>query len=54
MGDQVKTLEPMVFNNTMSYGNYFRLPGKDPYTIAVLIRKPGATRAIETKFGFQQ
>jgi cytochrome c5 len=54
MGDQVKTLEPMVFNNTMSYGNYFQLPGKDPYTIAVLIRKPGATRAIETKFGFQQ
>ena len=54
MGDQVKTLEPMVFNNTVSYGNYFRLPGRAPYTIAVLIRKPGATRAIETTFGFRR
>jgi cytochrome c5 len=54
MGDQVKTLEPMVFNNTVSYGNYFRLPGKDPYTIAVLIRKQGVSRAIETKFGFRR
>jgi cytochrome c5 len=54
MGDQVKTLEPMVFNNTVSYGNYLRLPGKYPYTIAVLIRKPGASRAIETKFSFRQ
>lgn len=53
MGDQVKTLEPMVFNNTVSYGNYFRLPGKEPHTIAVLIRKAGATRAIETKFSFR-
>jgi hypothetical protein len=43
-----------VFNNTLSYGNYFRLPGRDAYTIAVLIRKPGATSAIETKFGFRQ
>ena len=54
MGDQVKTLEPMTFNNTVSYGNYFQLPGNYPYTITVLIRKPGATRAIETKFGFRQ
>ena len=54
MGSQVKTLEPMAFNNTVSYGNYFQLPGKEPYTIAVLIRKPGATNAIETKFGFRR
>jgi hypothetical protein len=53
MGDQVRTLEPMVFNNTVSYGNYFRLPGKNAYTIAVLIRKSGDWRAIETKFGFR-
>jgi cytochrome c5 len=54
MGEQIKTLEPMAFNNIVSYGNYFRLPGKYPYTIAVQIRKPGATRAIDTKFGFRQ
>ena len=52
--EQVKALEPMVVNDTVSYGNYFRLPMKDPYTIAVLIRMPGAARPIETKFGFQR
>lgn len=54
MGDQVKPLELMAFSNAVSYGNYFRFPGKDPYTIAVLIRKSGVARAIETKFGFRQ
>lgn len=53
-GNQVKTLEPMVLNNTVSFGNYFRLPSKDPYTIAVAIRLPGAPRPVETKFDFQQ
>jgi len=54
MGNQAKALEPMVFNGTLSYGNYFELPGKEPYTITVVIRKPGASNAIETKFGFQR
>lgn len=54
MGGQVKFLEPMVLNNTVSYGNYFHLPGKDPYTITVRIRRPGVTHAIETRFGFWQ
>ena len=52
-GDQVKTLEPIVFNNVMSYGNYVRLIGQDRHTIAVLIRKPGEYRAIQTKFEFR-
>ncbi len=54
MGNQVKTLEPMVLNNSASYGNYFRLTGKDAFTIAVLIRKPGATSAIETQFTYRR
>jgi cytochrome c5 len=54
MGDQVKTLEPMVINNTLSYGNFVRLPGRNPHTIAVLIRKPGDVQAVQTKFAFQQ
>lgn len=53
IGDQAKTLEAMEFNNTVSYGNYFQLPGKYPYMIVVQIRKPGANQAIETKFGFR-
>lgn len=54
MGDQVKRLEPMAFDNSLSYGNYFRLPGRNPYTIAVVIRPPGAARPIETTFNFRQ
>jgi cytochrome c5 len=53
-GDQVKVLEPMVMNNNMSYGNYVRLAGHDLHTIAVLIRKPGDYRAIQTKFEFRE
>jgi hypothetical protein len=53
-GDQVKMLEPMVFNNVTSYGNYFRLSGKEPKTIAVVIRKSGDPKALETKFEFRQ
>lgn len=54
MGDQVKTLEPMVVNDTVSYGNYFRLPGSNPYSIAVLIRKAGEPNAVQTRFAFRQ
>ena len=54
MGDQVKTLEPMLLNKTPSYGNYFRLPGNVPYTVAVRIHKQGDSRALETTFHFQQ
>jgi cytochrome c5 len=52
---EVKVLEPMVLNDTVSFGNYVRLPSaKDPYTIAVAIRLPGEPRPVETKFAFQR
>ena len=52
---EVKVLEPMVLNDTVSFGNYLRLPAnKDPHTIAVAIRLPGEPRPVETKFAFQQ
>ncbi|MGE5168828.1 MAG: c-type cytochrome [Rudaea sp.] len=53
-GTQRKPLELMVLNQTVSYGNYFRMPGKQPYTIDVLIRAAGAARPIETRFDFQR
>lgn len=52
IGEQLKTIEPMAFNNAVSYGNYFQLPGQYPHTINVLIRKAGAARATETRFTF--
>jgi len=54
LGEQVKTLDPIAANNTVSYGNYFQLPGQYPHTILVLIRKAGASRTLETRFGFRQ
>ncbi len=54
IGEQIKTVEPMAFNNSVSYGNYFQLPGQYPHTIIVLIRKAGASRASETRFAFRQ
>jgi hypothetical protein len=53
MGAVTKKLELVTLNNMKSYGNYFRLPGKDPYAITVKIRRPGMSRAIEARFTFK-
>ena len=50
MGGETKKLELMAANNAISYGNYFRIPGKDAYTVIVRIRRPDIPRTIETKF----
>jgi hypothetical protein len=44
----------MVLGNTLSYGNYIRLPSKNAYTIDVSIRRVGAARPITTAFAFQK
>jgi cytochrome c5 len=50
---ETKRLEPMVINNTVSYGNYFRMPGMDPYTVTVKIRRPDTSRTIEAEFDYK-
>ena len=52
-GSEAKKLEPMAIRNTLTYGNYFRMSGKDPYTITVQVRRPGVSQAIEAKFDFK-
>ena len=47
-----RTLEPMPFGATMSYGNYFRMLGRNPYRITVTVTRPGAG-AVETQFEFR-
>lgn len=54
MTGETKKLEAASINNTVSYGNYFQMPGKDPYAVTLQIRKPGAARAIEARFDFKQ
>ena len=53
MTGETKKLEAATINNGVSYGNYFQMPGKDPYTVTLQIRKPGAA-AVEAKFDFRQ
>jgi len=53
MGGETKALDPMVFNETISYGNYFRMPGKDPYRITVHITKPDVARSVSAEFKFK-
>jgi hypothetical protein len=53
MGGETKNLELVALNNIRSYGNYFRMPGKDPYAITVKIRRPGTSRTIEARFNFK-
>ena len=53
MGGETKKLNLMAINNATSYGNYFRMPGKEPCTITVQIRRPGMSRSIEAKFDFK-
>jgi hypothetical protein len=50
MGGVTKKLNLIAINNATSYGNYFRMPGKEPCTITVQIRRPGMARTIEAKF----
>ena len=50
MNGETRKLEPATINNSVSYGNYFQMPGKDPYTVTLKIRKPGAAMALETRF----
>ena len=50
MTGETKALEPATVDSAFSYGNYFQMPGKDPYTLTLKIRKPGAPAPIEAKF----
>jgi cytochrome c5 len=53
MGGETKKLELVALNNMKSYGNYYRMPSKDPYAITVKIRRPGTSRTIEARFNFK-
>jgi cytochrome c5 len=54
MGGETKKLEPIKFNKSTSYGNYFRMPNRQTYAITVRIRRPGASQAIETQFDYKR
>lgn len=47
-----KTLGLVAANNTVSYGNYFRLSSGSAYRISTEIRRPGVAGTITAKFEF--
>lgn len=47
---ETRALEAATTGDSLSYGNYFQMPGKDPYTVTLQIRRPGAARAIQARF----
>lgn len=53
MTTQTKTLEPVVANNAVSYGNYFRFDSGSAYTITAQIRRPNVPGTIEARFDFK-
>jgi cytochrome c5 len=54
MNGETRKLEVATISNSVSYGNYFQMPGKDPYTVTLKIRKAGAAQAIEAKFDLKR
>jgi len=50
LGGQQKKLEPMTIAGTVTYGNYFKMPGRETYHIKLWIRLPNRSDAIEVKF----
>ena len=54
MTGETRKLVPATINSGVSYGGYFQMPGKDPYTVTLQIRKAGAPSAVEAKFDFKR
>jgi len=51
-GGETKKLEPVVAGEGMSYGNFFRMEGSEPYSITVKVRR-GQAQPVEVKFDFK-
>jgi hypothetical protein len=45
-------LEPMEISGTTTYGGYFNLPGRDLYTVRLIIERPGAAQAVVVDFKY--
>ena len=53
MGSDSKALKRETIDRTVSYGNEFRVTGKEPHVINVQVRRPGNNRILETRFDFK-
>lgn len=53
MGDDAKKLDRVSTQGIVSFGNEFRISGKEPHAINVQVRRPGSPRLVETTFDFK-
>lgn len=53
MAAQFKKLEPMHVERTISYGNYFRFPGRGIYRLHFSIRMTGLDHPVEAEFIYE-
>ncbi len=49
---QNQKLEAMSFGGSVSYGNYFAMPGQGPYKIVVNVRRPRESRAATARYQY--
>lgn len=49
-GSEQKRLEPMRIADSVTYSNYFDIPGNNIYHIKVQIRRPGVPGSVEAQF----
>ena len=47
-----QSLERMEIAGTITYGGFFRLPGRDLYTVKVAIERTGSTRPVTAEFAY--
>jgi hypothetical protein len=50
---QKKILEPMQIAGTVTYGNFFSMPGPGPYQIEVEVRRHGDSRPVQAVFVYR-
>lgn len=53
LGGESRQLELMAENNAVSYGGFFRMGGRLPYTITAQIRRPGMPETLEARFEYK-
>lgn len=53
LAGQQKELEHMLIANTTTFGNYFNMPGTNPYRIQVEIQRLGTPHTVKVEFEYR-
>ena len=54
LSGETKRLEAMQINHSTSYGNYFRLTGRDPYIVTVEVVRTKQARPLQARFDLRR